>query len=124
VAAAGERDQRRNGDGTETNELNAPQHARHNARCFVKDRSTMFTRAAHSRALTVMEISMSTTEKPAMPSHLDTPKSDTRGAVPDQHRDQRDDREENAANYRRKIEELNRSRDTDIERALLLHARP
>jgi hypothetical protein len=42
VAAAGERDQRRSGDRAETSELNATQHARHNARCSVNDRSMMF----------------------------------------------------------------------------------
>jgi hypothetical protein len=54
VAAAGERDQRRSGDRAETSELNATQHARHNARCSVNDRSMMFARAEQRNALTMM----------------------------------------------------------------------
>jgi hypothetical protein len=33
-----------------------------------------------------------------------------------------DEREENAAKYREKVDELNRSRDVEIERALTLRA--
>jgi hypothetical protein len=71
---------------------------------------------------------MSMLEKHAMTfndaPHSEPPKSDARGAAREQqHGDQHDDRQENAAKYRRKVDELNRSRDSDIERALLRASR-
>ena len=47
------------------------------------------------------------------------PKSDIHEAAHQQTSAQRDDSRENAAKYRREVDELNRSRDSDIERALL-----
>jgi hypothetical protein len=40
----------------------------------------------------------------------------------DRRHDVRDEREENEAKYREKVDELNRSRDFEIERALTLRA--
>jgi hypothetical protein len=66
---------------------------------------------------------MSALEKQAMTfndAHSEARKPDARGTAREQQqREQDDDRQENAATYRRKVDELNRSRDTDIERALL-----
>ena len=45
VPAAGERDQRRTSDRAKNPQPNATQHARHNARCSVKDCSMMFVPA-------------------------------------------------------------------------------
>ena len=65
---------------------------------------------------------MSALEKPAMT--FNDAHSDARRTVREQQRrKQDDDRQENAATYRRKVDELNRSRDTDIERALLRASR-
>jgi hypothetical protein len=44
------------------------------------------------------------------------PDQERQGGKPD------DEREENAAKYRKKVDELNRSRDIEIERALTLRA--
>ena len=49
-------------------------------------------------------------------------KSDIHEAGREQTSDQRDDSRENAAKYRREVDALNRSRDSDFERALLLRA--
>ena len=47
-------------------------------------------------------------------------KSDTHGTQRVHNGHQDDDHHENAAKYRKKIDELNRSRDFDIERVLTL----
>jgi hypothetical protein len=49
-------------------------------------------------------------------------KSETREVERKHHGKNDDDREQNAAKYREKVDELNRSRDIDIERALTLRA--
>jgi hypothetical protein len=55
------------------------------------------------------------------PTDQDGPQAEARRVEPPQpNRD--DNRQENAAKYREKVDELNRSRDIDIERALTLRA--
>jgi hypothetical protein len=67
---------------------------------------------------------MSALEKNAMTfgdtSRSEVRKSDTHKVERERQGDRHDDRQENAARYRRKVDELNRSRDADIERALTL----
>jgi hypothetical protein len=51
-----------------------------------------------------------------LPPH-ETPKRSRESTREDEER-VRDDREENAANYKKNVDQLNRTRDTEIERAL------
>jgi len=55
VPAAGERDQRRTSDRAKNPQPNATQHARHNARCSVKDCSMMFVPVERRNVLTMMD---------------------------------------------------------------------
>src|SRR5262245_8612529 len=55
MPAAGERDQRRTSDRAKNPQPNDTQHARHNARCSVKDCSMMFAWAERRNALTMMD---------------------------------------------------------------------